>query len=121
MAMPWFVYILECANGALYVGSTEDVEKRFIRHVAGNASDFTRRHCPIRILFREEYPTLEAAVRRERQLKGWKKAKKLALAAGNVSRVKQLARSHSSASEIPFEPPFDRLRAPFASPQAGPP
>ncbi len=66
-AMPWFVYILECAGGRPYVGMTANVDARFGHHLAGDVAAFTRKHPPVRVIFREPHETEAAAVRRERR------------------------------------------------------
>ncbi len=43
---PWFVYLLECANGRLYTGITTDLEKRFLKHSSGKGAIFTRLNRP---------------------------------------------------------------------------
>ena len=90
--MPWFVYILECSNGSLYVGSTADTDKRFERHLLGDGAAHTAKCPPERTIFREEHASLESAVARERQLKGWSRAKKLALAHGHFEELRALAK-----------------------------
>ena len=91
-AMPWFVYILECVGGRLYVGITTDVDARFECHLAGDAAAFTRKHPPVRIAFCEAHETEAAAVRRERQLKRWSPAKKWSLAMGRLDDLRSLAK-----------------------------
>jgi putative endonuclease len=90
--MPWFVYILECSNGSLYVGSTTDAAKRLERHQCGDGAAHTAKCRPERIIFREEHPLLDSALARERQLKGWSRAKKLALAGGRLTDLRTLAK-----------------------------
>jgi putative endonuclease len=90
--MPWYVYILECAGGHCYVGHTEDLDARFKTHLAGMGADFTRRHPPRRMVFTEESPDELSAVRRELQLKRWSRVKKPAHAAGELAKVRLLAR-----------------------------
>ncbi len=90
--MSCFVYLLECSNGSLYVGLTEDVEARFLLHLQGDGAAHTSKCPPTRLLWREEHMSLNAAVERERQLKGWSRAKKLALASGRVEELRKLAK-----------------------------
>jgi len=86
----FFVYILRCADGALYVGSTSDVVHRLAKHQAGSASAFTRARRPVALIYAEPCPSLRQALRRERQIKGWTRAKKEALAAGDLLQLKRL-------------------------------
>lgn len=78
MTTAWF-YILECRNGQYYVGKTTDIECRLAKHQAGFGGDITRRHRPVRLVYKEEYATIEQAFQRESQLHGWSRAKKEAL------------------------------------------
>ena len=48
--MNWFVYLLECRNGAIYTGITTDVEARFAAHMAGKGARYTRANPPVRVL-----------------------------------------------------------------------
>jgi putative endonuclease len=65
----WFVYILECGDGSLYVGSTSDLAKRIGRHAAGRGAAYTRSRRPIKLLYAEPVNDRLAAVRRERSIK----------------------------------------------------
>ena len=66
----YFVYILVCANGSLYVGQTHDIHQRMRRHADGTAAAFTREHPPLKLMYLESAPTRAAAVSRERQIRG---------------------------------------------------
>lgn len=96
--MPFFVYILECADGTYYVGHTASTRNRFLAHALGIAAVHTRTRGAARLVHREPFATRLDAIRRERQLKGWTRAKKAALIAGNLARLKSLARSRQSRS-----------------------
>jgi len=92
-----FVYVLESADGTLYVGHACDVRERLRKHRLGLGSKHTHDHPGVRLihvgLIHVEGPlALDETVRRERQLKGWSRAKKLALISGDISRLKQLSR-----------------------------
>jgi predicted GIY-YIG superfamily endonuclease len=91
--MTFHVYILECADGRLYVGSTEDPTRRLSLHAAGHGAQFTRQHGADRLVFTEAFTTLVAARQRERQIKRWSVAKKQALIAGNLPRLRRLSLS----------------------------
>lgn len=88
-----YTYILECANGEYYVGSTTDMERRLKEHQAGVGGKFTSTHLPVKLIYTEEYPTIEQAFRRERQLHGWSRAKKEALMRGDWDLLKELSKS----------------------------
>jgi putative endonuclease len=74
-----YVYILECEDGSLYTGSTKDVEARFLTHKSGKGGHYTRAKKPVRILYTEELLDRGSALRREAQVKGWTRKKKLNL------------------------------------------
>ena len=93
-----YTYILECSNGAYYVGSTNDLERRLQEHQAGLGSRFTSAHLPVKLVYWEEYQTLEEAFRRERQLHGWSRAKKEALIKGDIEKLKSSSAGGPSTS-----------------------
>ncbi len=75
----YFVYLLECENGALYTGITTDLARRFAEHAAGKGGHYTRAHPPVRIAYSEKQPDRSAALQREAQIKKWKRSEKLKL------------------------------------------
>lgn len=79
--MPYYVYLLECADGSLYTGITTDVGRRFSEHEKGIGSRFTRAKKAKQMLYHELQPDRGAAQRREAEIKKWPRAKKLALLA----------------------------------------
>ena len=94
-----YTYILECKNGEYYVGSTIDMERRLAEHQAGIGGRFTSSHLPVKLIYTEEYQTIEDAFRRERQLHGWSRAKKEALIKGDVELLKQLSKSPTATKK----------------------
>jgi putative endonuclease len=87
-----FVYIFACPDGALYVGSAKDVSRRASLHQAGRGAKFTHDHPEGKLVYVEGPFDLAEAIRRERQLKGWSRAKKIALIAGNVTALRAFSR-----------------------------
>ena len=85
------VYILKLRSGALYVGCSDDVEGRFIRHANGTAC--TAIDPPQSVLWVEIHSDFSAARRREAQIKKWSRARKEALIANDLSQLKALSRS----------------------------
>ena len=65
----WYLYLLECANGAYYAGITTDVAARFAAHQQGKGARYTRANPPLRIVAQAEYPDRSAASKAEWQLK----------------------------------------------------
>jgi predicted GIY-YIG superfamily endonuclease len=80
----WFVYILRCADNSLYIGETEDLDRRFLRHTDGSACAFSARRRPVVLVYSERHSSRKMALKRERQLKRWTRAKKEALIAGDA-------------------------------------
>lgn len=74
-----YTYILECADGSLYTGWTNDLPKRLSAHNRGTASKYTRPRRPVKLLYWEEHPTKEAAMRREAAIKQLSRQQKLVL------------------------------------------
>lgn len=85
-----YVYILRCADNALYIGETGDVVARVLKHEAGEASRFTRARRPVTLVYAEAHRDRLRALARERQLKRWTRVKKEALIAGDLTLLKQL-------------------------------
>ena len=78
--MKAFTYMLVCADGTLYTGWTNDLEKRLAAHNAGKGAKYTRSRCPVRLLYYEEFAEKSEAQRRECEIKRLSREKKLALA-----------------------------------------
>lgn len=74
-----FVYIVMCSDGTLYTGWAVDVEARVKLHNAGRGSIYCARRRPVRLLYREELPTLGEAMRRELAIKRLPRRGKLQL------------------------------------------
>jgi len=72
----FFVYILRSLNNHLYIGVSHKVNKRIQRHMSGDGAEFTRRNKAFELVYTEPFITLKDALRRENQLKGWRREKK---------------------------------------------
>lgn len=77
--MSYFVYMLLCEDSSYYIGTTNDVDRRFIKHVAGKGASYTRSHKPVKVVYREEVADKSSALKREHVLKKLTHAQKLAL------------------------------------------
>ncbi|GAB2848388.1 hypothetical protein GCM10027024_24940 [Microbacterium insulae] len=86
------MYILECSDRSLYVGSTRDLERRLAQHGDGEGSLYTRSRLPVRLLYFEEFDRVEDAFRREKQVQGWGRAKRIALIKDQLSKLPPLSR-----------------------------
>ncbi|MBI1300905.1 MAG: GIY-YIG nuclease family protein [Alphaproteobacteria bacterium] len=67
--MLWIVYILECADGSLYTGITNNLEKRLKAHETGNGAKYTNGRGPFRVVYSEELKTRSLASKREIEIK----------------------------------------------------
>jgi putative endonuclease len=88
-----WLYILRCADGSYYVGTTrKSLDERLGEHNAGLYDGYTARRRPVTLVFAQHFETITDAIAAERQVKGWSRAKKEALIAGNWERVAELAK-----------------------------
>ena len=74
-----FAYLVRCADGSLYAGSTQDLASREARHNAGRGGRYTAGRRPVTIVYSEAFDTQQAAMARERELKRLTRDKKEAL------------------------------------------
>jgi predicted GIY-YIG superfamily endonuclease len=93
--MPFYVHILRLNDGRLYVGHSNNPPRRHSEHETGKGCRTTGVFGAGDIIFTEEHPDRPSTASRERQIKGWTRAKKLALAAGNLSDLHDLAKRRS--------------------------
>ena len=96
-----YMYILECANGNYYTGSTVDLIKRFKQHQSGEGANYTRKHLPVKLVYFEEYPRVQQAFLREKQVQGWSRKKKLALINGETHKLPELSKSYGGIKQPP--------------------
>jgi putative endonuclease len=79
MRREYYTYIMTNKSGTLYIGVTNDIERRVWEHKNGTNEGFTKRYAMDRLLYYEDYPDPTAAIQREKQLKGWLRKKKIDL------------------------------------------
>jgi putative endonuclease len=75
----YYVYILASISRTLYVGVTNDLERRVAEHAQGLTRGFAAKYHVGRLVYFEAFEEIEAAIPREKQLKGWRRAKKIEL------------------------------------------
>jgi len=98
-----YVYILECSDNTFYVGVTNNVGRRFIEHSTGihkDAYTFIRR--PLKLVFCKQFNHPLEAIKYEKQLKGWSKAKKQALIDYDFNLLHELAKCKNQTSHIHY-------------------
>jgi len=93
--MPFWLYILRCKDGSYYTGHTDDLEKRIAQHRHGEIPGYTHEHRPVELVFSENFPTRLEALERERQVKGWSRAKKEALIRGDWGSLSDLSKNRN--------------------------
>ncbi|GAA1481795.1 GIY-YIG nuclease family protein [Gordonia sinesedis] len=92
--MAGYMYILECADGSYYVGSTADLELRIEQHNSGRGCAYTSGRLPVELVYAVECETVAAAYEFERRVHGWSRAKRRALIDGDLEALPGLARRH---------------------------
>ena len=80
--MPFFCYILECADGTFYTGWTTDPKRRERQHNAGRGARYTSTRTPVKMIYVEELPDRVAAMKRELAIKRMSRARKMELVRG---------------------------------------
>ena len=85
--------MLHCRGGIFYVGHSDDLERRLVEHRSGVVPGFAHDHLPVTLVWSETFPTRAEALAMERRLKGWSRAKKLALIRGDWPTISRLASS----------------------------
>jgi putative endonuclease len=118
--MNYFVYMVRCADDSFYVGVTNDLERRIAEHNYGwDPTSYTHERRPVRLVHSSDFQRIEQAIAWEKQLKGWSRAKKIALVEGDWKRVQELsvngALRQAQGDRLGtqgdrFGAPFDRLR-----------
>lgn len=95
-----YTYMLHCADGSLYVGSTNyTLEGRVEEHNLGMGAEHTARRLPVRLVWYEEYEHIGLAYAREKQIQGWGRRKRIALTLQRYDDLPALARSRSAPRE----------------------
>ncbi len=93
------MYILKCSDGSYYTGSTVNLEYRIAAHHLGLGGRWTSPRLPVQVVYTQEFPTIERAFYAERQVKGWRRAKKLALIEGRFDLLPALSRTATKTAK----------------------
>ncbi|MBV8244551.1 MAG: GIY-YIG nuclease family protein [Candidatus Eremiobacteraeota bacterium] len=118
--MHYFVYMVRCSDGSYYVGITNNVDRRVAEHNLGiDEGCYTNARRPVEVVFVESFREILDAIFVEKKLKGWGRAKKEALIAGDWSQVHLLAKRRGGRTLRPFEARASRshLRVTQSAPQ----
>ncbi len=76
--MPFFCYIVECANGAFYTGWTTNLARRVKQHNTGKGAKYTRMNRPVKLVYAEEFKNRSSAQKKECEIKKLSHAQKAA-------------------------------------------
>ncbi len=100
--MSVYVYMLRCADGSFYVGSTTgtDLSRRVDQHNAGTYPGYTSSRRPVILVWPQHFDRITDAIETERQLKGWSRAKKKALINSDWRNVAALSRRRGGRQKI---------------------
>jgi putative endonuclease len=91
--MSFWACMLHCADRTFYVGHTDDLDVRIGAHQSGLIKGYTSTRLSVTLVWSDEFPSRYEALQAERQLKGWSRAKKLALIRGDWKLISALARN----------------------------
>ena len=92
-----WLYILRCADRSYYIGTTRaDLEQRIAEHQVGAFPGYTTTRRPVELLYSEFFDRIVDAIAAERRVKGWSRAKKEALMAGNFQQIAKLSQRRAS-------------------------
>lgn len=100
----FYVYIIQCADDSFYTGMTNWLERRMKEHHEGSDdTKYTAQRLPLKLVYYEWHQYVFNAIRREKQIKNWSRAKKIALINGDFEELKKLSRcnNHASHSNCP--------------------
>jgi len=89
--MAW-MYILECADGSYYIGSTKDLARRLWQHEQGLGGKYTSGRRPVKLVYSEEYTLVREAYFREKQVQNWGRKKREALIKGEFQDLPPLSK-----------------------------
>nr|WP_274636798.1 GIY-YIG nuclease family protein [Microbacterium bovistercoris] len=80
-------YMLRCADGSFYTGSTIDLSRRLAEHQAGLGANYTRKHGPVELVWYAEFEHIDTAFLWEKRIQGWSRAKKQLLIDGRYNEL----------------------------------
>ncbi len=100
-----YMYMLKCADGSYYTGSTWDLHKRVEQHNSGKGSRYTSKRIPVVLVYYEYFELIKSAYEREKQIQGWSRNKKEALIKQNPDKLHEYAKckNETSSENVPFD------------------
>ena len=102
--MPW-TYILECADGSFYVGSTVDLDGRVWQHNEGLGAAYTRprRKRPVKLVWAADFARIDEAFAFEKRVQGWSRKKRIALIENRWEDLPELAARRTRSTFVEWE------------------
>ena len=98
-----YTYIVECSDGTLYTGWTNDLDKRILAHNAGKGAKYTKTRTPVVLVYREAFASKQEAMRREYQIKQLTKSQKMKLIVENP--IKPITENDGTDIQPPSQSP----------------
>ena len=92
----YYVYLIRCLDGSYYIGFTHNLQKRMQEHKGGYGSKHSSERGINDLLYYETFQSKTEALEREKQLKGWSRAKKEALMTGDKDQLRKLSLSNEN-------------------------
>jgi putative endonuclease len=99
--MKGFMYILECADGSFYTGSTTNLSRRLQQHQNAEGANFSKKRLPAKLVYVEIFDRIDEAYYREKQVQGWRREKKEALIFGQKSSLPELSLAYRDRLDKP--------------------
>lgn len=123
MTQAFVTYMLRCGDGSYYVGHTDELELKVAQHQAGTLDDYTTKRQPVALVWSAPFADQAAAFAAERRLKGWSRAKREALIAGDQALAVQLETkapiSRVASTQTPGKAPNNQPVIVLVRPQLG--
>ncbi|GAB3284914.1 GIY-YIG nuclease family protein [Microbacterium lacusdiani] len=97
--MTAWTYILRCADGTYYAGSTIDLHNRVAAHKQGLGAAYTKRRLPVELVWSCDFERVEDAFALEKSIQGWSHAKREAFIDGGIAAIRRWSDAHPSRSD----------------------
>jgi predicted GIY-YIG superfamily endonuclease len=98
--LAFYTYMLRCSDGSYYTGHTDNIEARLYAHRTGTMKCYTTSRRPVKLVWCEMFESREEALASEQMVKGWSRAKKAALIAGDWDKIIRLARHRGRMNDV---------------------
>jgi putative endonuclease len=98
--MKGYMYILKCADGSYYTGSTKYLDRRLQQHQNGEGANHTKKRLPVELVYFEVFKRIDKAFYREKQIQGWSRKKKEALMRADFDALHELAKCRNESASF---------------------